>query len=440
MLSKYHNITLSAEIQAYVLKGIEKISDEEYRSTLTSIQKTGAVRCPECRGRVHIHDSAHMELKSYPLAPGVMHIIDVFYHRYKCMECGKTFAEDIPNKRHNTRITEEAATFITDLLKHGMTIKAVQKITGVHWDTIRTIHKETMDTAIAVYEEKEARENYKPKHLAVDEFAIHKGHSYATCVMDLDTGHVLWVGKGRSKEDFEEFFKAVPESYLSEVKAFAMDMNASYNLLVSKHLPKVEIVYDRYHMQAQFGRDVLGVVRLNEARKHRDEAKEIEKSIPDDATIALKTEMKLQAREQRKQYSVLKKSRWTILRNSENLTEDVQTALKDILDKHGDLAVCYAMKEQMCDLFDLTDSAAALNKWNEWFDAAEQSGIEPLIKFAKQKRKRLLGLVAHAKYAISTGPLEGLNNKIKVAKRTAYGYRDDEFFFTLIRFITIPST
>ena len=58
--------------------------------------------------------------------------------------------------------------------------------------------------------------------------------------------------------------------------------------------------------------------------------------------------------------------------------------------------------------------------------------------FAVQKEKQLPGLAAHAIYSISTGKLEGFNNKIKVAKRIGYGYRDDDFFFTLIRYLSIP--
>ena len=68
--------------------------------------------------------------------------------------------------------------------------------------------------------------------------------------MDLDTGEVIWAGKGRSKEDFKRFFEDMPKGYLSDVMAVAMDMNASYNILFSEKLPKAVIVYDRYHMQA----------------------------------------------------------------------------------------------------------------------------------------------------------------------------------------------
>jgi transposase len=100
--------------------------------------------------------------------------------------------------------------------------------------------------------------SYRPYYLAVDEFAIRKGHQYATCVMDLVRGDILWVGKGRSIKDFNKFFETFNGTdYLSSVKAVAMDMNASYNTLVKQYLPQAEIVYDRYHVQAQFGRDVL---------------------------------------------------------------------------------------------------------------------------------------------------------------------------------------
>ena len=110
-------------------------------------------------------------------------------------------------------------------------------------------------------------EGYKPSILAVDEFAIHKGHSYATCVMNLEHGDILWFGNGRAMKEFEKFFEDVPSDSLSAVIMVAMDMNASYNKLVTKHLPKARIVYDRFHMQSQFGRDVLGAVRLDKARR-----------------------------------------------------------------------------------------------------------------------------------------------------------------------------
>ena len=185
------------------------------------------------------------------------------------------FCEEIPFRYHETRISERAASWISAFLCFNIPISTVQRITRVYWDTIKHIQEEIMDGAVADRQRELLREGYKPKHLAVDEFASHKGHRYATCVMDLDTGDVLWVGKGRTKADFANFFHEMDMGYLSEVEAVAMDMNASYNALVSEHMPWAEIVYDRYHMQAQFGKDVLGAVRLDEVRKNRDNARQL---------------------------------------------------------------------------------------------------------------------------------------------------------------------
>lgn len=126
-----------------------------------------------------------------------------------------------------------------------------------------------------------------------------------------------------------------------------------------------------------------------------------------------------------------------MLKNPDTLRESQAVHLADILNAHSDLAVCYAMKEEMCTLFDLRDPIAAEDGWKKWFAAAKESCIPALVRFAELKEKRIDGLIAHATYPISTGKLEGFNNKIKVAKRLAYGYRDNLFFFTLVRFLSI---
>ena len=218
-----------------------------------------------------------------------------------------------------------------------------------------------------------------------------------------------------------------------------MDMNASYNKLVAKYLPQAEIVYDRYHFQAQFGKDVLGVVRLEEAKKHKQTAEEILAGITEDTGKDEKRELKALAKTEKQNYSSLKGARWMLLMNSHNLIDSKVENLAQILETHQELAVCYAMKEEMCRLFTLTDPILAEQGWIAWFDAAEESNIPPLVRFAKLKRSRLHGLIAHAAFPINTGKLEGFNNKIKVAKRIGYGYRNDNFFFTLIRYLALLS-
>ena len=401
--------------------------------------ETKDVSCPKCGGEVYVHDNYQTHLSDVPLKYGMTSRWEFFGKRYKCRKCGHSFVNETPFCYPGTRITERAATWIKGMLKNKVSISAIQKLTGIHWETIRKVQIEYMRYMIEDRQYELEEEGYRPKYLAVDEFAIHKGHSYATSVMDLETGDILWVGKGRTLNDFAKFFEEINADTLSAVIAVAMDMNASYNKLVQEKMPNAEIVYDRYHMQAQFGKEVLGVVRLEEARKHKNTSKEISGSITSDTSKEEQKELKAASKKEQQEYSKLKKSRWTLLMNRDKLSEERTEYLEEILQNHKDLAVCYAMKEEMCELFQLTDRAEAEKRWTEWFVAAKASGIPALVKFAKLKEKRLPGLIAHAEHPISTGKLEGFNNKIKVAKRIGYGYRDDDFFFLLVKFIALPS-
>lgn len=434
-----NNISLSFALGQFKCTNFD-IDELNYRCDveLVSNQNTEDVTCPICGGKVHIRGYSTVTLKDMPVYPGINQYLHVQMHQYRCQECGISFTENIDFKHPQTRVTLRAAKFVSDLLKHKMTIKSVQEITGIHWDTISKIHKMIMNNALMIREFELKEKGYKPKRLAIDEFAIHKGHTYATCVMDLDEGDILWVGKGRSIAAFEEFFKEIDMDYLSEVEAVAMDMNASYNRLVEEHLPHAVIVYDRYHMQAQFGKDVIGSVRLQEAREHHQRAKELELSISKDKSKEEIRALKDEIKTERKTYSTLKKSRWTLLMNGKNLSEEKAESLDAILQNHDKLAICYAMKEELCELFEIRDKDEAEKRWIAWFDAAEASGIEQLVKFAELKRKRLPGLISHAEHPISTGKLEGFNNKIKVAKRIGFGYRNEEYFFTLIKYSSLP--
>ena len=407
----------------------------EFRSQL----KTSDVTCPYCGRKVYLQDHDSILLKDFPVFSGIRQKIRVFLHRFQCTGCGSVFTEDPGLLQHpETRITQRAAENIRQLLRYHIPISSISEITGIRWNTIAKIHKEYMDRELSGREEERKKKKYRPRHLAIDEFAVHKGHTYATCVMDLDEGDILWVGAGRSKSCFEKFFEEYDMSLLSEVTAIAMDMNASYHLLVEKYLPHVSIVYDRYHMQAQFGKDVLGSVRLEEAKAHQRKANEYDILAREAKDKTVRMELKRKARKARHAYSVVKQSRWTVLTSGKKLCGSGREKLDRILSEHEKLAVCYAMKEEMCELFDLRDPALARQRWTDWFEGAKASGIPQLVKFAELKEKRIEGLASHARYPISTGKLEGFNNKIKVAKRTGYGYRNDDYFFTLIRYLSIP--
>ena len=444
MLFNSNSITVSFSCQQYQCNEIEIFENEDGQESevvveYSSTQATDTVMCPYCGGTVKEAGLYATVLQDMPIWKGIEQTAYVEYHRYCCRQCHKSFSEEIGLKYPGTRITTRAARWIEALLRIQMSIKAVHELTGIHWGTIRRIHEKLMEAKLEKRKQELKQQGYRPKYLAVDEFAIHKGHSYATCVIDLTEGDIIWVGHGRAMKDFKKFFEETDMEYLREVKAVAMDMNASYNRLVEENMPFAEIVYDRYHMQAQYGKDVLGAVRLAEARQHQKRATEILQSVYEEKDAAVRKELKQEATKEKRDYASLKRARWTLLMNGDKLSSEKASALNNILDAHSNLALCYAMKEEMCELFELTDPLLARSRWEAWFEAAKASGIEPLAKFAALKEKRIDGLVAHSLHPISTGKLEGVNNKIKVSKRIGYGFRDDAYFFTLIRFLSIPT-
>lgn len=414
-------------------------SHRDYTSIIVQPEKHSMPSsCPHCGSKMYRHGRYTRKLKEMPVYPDTTYTLIIKAQRYRCPECGFTLRQEIPNRYPGTNITKRVAAWIKAFLKAKFPVSQIEDITGIHWDTIRKIQEELISQALNEYEDLRIKNGYRPKYLAIDEFAIRKMHKYATCVMDLEKGHVIWAGLGRAKADFEHFFKDIPTDYLEQVEAVAMDMNASYNLLVEQYLPQATIVYDRYHMQAQFGREVIGTTRLEAVKVHRKQADQLIIQAECETQNETREMLEAQAKEEKRIASLLKKSRWTLLKNSKKLKDSEQQKLATILESHKEVAICYAMKEEMIRLYELRNEQQARDGWLNWFSAAKASGIPALVKFAQLKEKRLLGLVAHATIPISTGKLEGFNNVIKTAKRTAYGYLNNEFFLRLIRYLSLP--
>ena len=336
------DIAIELRCQQFVSKCyMRDMTGEKSVLLFESERRTDAVSCPHCGGKVYADGYGDVTLKDMPVWHGIAQELTFVCHRYECRQCGKKFTEEIPLRRPGTKVTERAARWIQAMLRFKVSIRSIQGLTGIHWETIRKLHLEIMESTLEEHMGALKASGYRPRLLAIDEFAIHKGHTYATCVMDLEKGEVLWVGEGRSKDDFERFFAETDSSFLSDVMAVAMDMNASYHLLVSQHLPNAEIVYDRYHMQAQFGKDVLGVVRLNEARAHKEKSdmlRETASQLQGDERKRVKEE----ARQEQRQYTRVKRARWTLLKKPDNLRESQAACLAEILDAH--LILPYAMQ------------------------------------------------------------------------------------------------
>ena len=244
------------------------------------------------------------------------------------------------------------------------------------------------------------------RYLAMDEFALHKGHRYATVVVDPIGRQVLWIGPGRSRETARAFFEQLPEGVAGRIEAVAIDMTTAYELEINAHCPQAEVVYDLFHVVAKYGREVIDRVRVDQAN---------------------------QLRHDRPARKVLKSSRWLLLRNRRNLKPEQSVHLKELLAANQSLLCVYVLRDELKRLWFYRKPAWAQKAWAQWCEQAGQSGIAALQLFAQRLQGYWHGILARCRHPLNTSVVEGINNTIKVIKRRAYGYRDEEYFFLKIR-------
>lgn len=428
-------------VENFIYQGYESLRIEEFENCTThTIQnKSRKSICCKCGGKLHIHDVKFTTLKDISPIPGKELRFNVKYNRYICNKCNCYEYDEIDIKYPNTRLTVRAVETIELLLNYCLSIKDISQIYGINWNVIKRICNNKIKNVIKCTWQELYRNNYKPKYLVVDEFAILKGHKYATCVMDEETKMILWIGLGKTEAAFSKFFTDIDLDFLSNVKAVSMDMNAAFNNVVKNYLPNADVVYDKFHMVANFNKDVIGSVRLNIAKKYQIETNMFKLKAKTETNIQKKRKYKAKFKKARSTYRLTKSSRWILLKKKEKLNEKEKERLDTITTKHIELGTCYSFREEIRDIYSLTNIEESTQRWKVWFNEAKQSSIEQLARFAKQKEKRIEGLIAFTKHGITTAKLEGKNNFIKLRKRVGFGFRDTEFFFNLLIFLSIKN-
>lgn len=355
--------------------------------------------CPHCgRTSSSFHDVTVRHINDLPVF-GHSVILTLDRWRIRCNVCGSV-VEQLEWLNRSRRSTTRLEQFVVGLCGM-MPIKDVACITGLGWDAIKRIDKAHLRKSVGTLSMKGVR------YLGMDEFAIQKGHRYATIVVDLETGRLLWVGRERSRETIRRFFEAISAAERKNIRAIAMDMSASYSNEVPHWCPKAKIVYDLFHVVAKYAREVVDRVRVDQANRLRYDR------------VARK---------------VVKGTRWLLLRNPENIQRpEDQVRLSEVLAANRSIAKVYIMKDELKQIWRAKTKKTAQRRWDDWYRKAVYSRIAPLVKFAKALKKFVAGIIAHSQYAIHTSVIEGINNKIKVIKRRGYGYRDDEYFFLKLR-------
>ena len=187
----------------------------------------------------------------------------------------------------------------------------------------------------------------------MDEFAIQKGHRYATVVVDPERKRVLWIGRGRSRAEVRPFFELLGPVRCAQIRAVAMDMNTAYDLEVQAHCPNAEVVYDLFHVVAKYGREVIDRVRVDEANRLSAD---------------------------RPARKVVKTSRWLLLRNRENVPEDQVVRLDELLAANKALLTVYLLKDDLKQLWFYCREGWARKAWKSWKRRALRGGLSPTCR------------------------------------------------------------
>lgn len=349
----------------------------------------------ECR---HLHDVSERWVRDLAVFDADTHLL-VHRCRVECPACGPSLerlAWLAPYARVTTRLAQSVARLCAVL-----PIKHAAELFDLGWDAVKRIDQAHLERTLG-----------EPDLdgltlLAMDEFAIHKGHRYATVIIDPTCKRVLWVGKGRDRGSLRPFFETLGPERGAAIRAVAMDMNSAHEMEVKANCPNAEVVFDLFHVVAKYGREVIDRVRVDEANRLRAD---------------------------KPSRQVVKRARWLLLRNRENIPRpEDRVRLDELLKANRALMTAYVLRDELKELWRFRSRGHAYRHWKQWYGHAVRSRIDPLRRFAKRLKVYLHGILSHCAFPLHTSLLEGINNKIKVIKRMAYGFRDDAYFFLKIR-------
>ena len=348
--------------------------------------------CPSCGARSIVKNGYRLrDFVGLPIG-GKRVTIRMKVQRYKCKECDFDQQENIPFATGSRSYTHRFAKYVVDLLR-GMTLQDVSNHLGVSWDTVKEIHSSYLER------------HYSPpsldgvENIGIDEFAVKKGHVYKTIVVDLDSGRVIYVGEGKGTKALKKFWRKVKRKNI-KIKHVATDLSAAFIASVMENCPNAVHVFDHFHV-VKLMNEKLDDIR----RKVYSMEKDINKR------------------------KVLKGTRYLLLGNGADIFDKQhKTRLENALAMNEPLSKAYYLKEQLRQIWSQPTKDMAEKVLDDWIRQAEQSKIVQLQKMAVTVKTYKKGILAWYDCHLSTGKVEGINNKIKVMKRNAYGFRDERYF------------
>lgn len=342
-----------------------------------------------------LHQNNELTIRDLPWGEKAVYL-KINRRQMRCNQCGKKFTEELSYVKKKRTYTERFRTKIIEEVLNS-DIKNVAERNGVSEQEIETMLK---DLGQELQKEKPSQ----LKRLGMDEIAVIKGQgSYYVVLVDLDRGVVIGIIEKRTEEEVLKYLERWGEEVLSQIQEVSIDLWKPYKNVVNKLMPQAEVVADRFHVMKQVNEE------LDTQRKIlKQEVKELKDPHQKEEIL-----------------SGLNRSKYILLKNEEDLSEDQKDKLEQVYKISPNLARMHQLKEEFRRLFETNaDWVSGLLELADWCQKAY--GFYP--KSCGTIRRWIGEIIAYFDQGTTQGTVEGINNKLKLIKRRAYGFRNFKNF------------
>ena len=324
--------------------------------------------------------------------------------RVRCRRCGTVKRERLDDLVDNALHTKRFAHYVGRRCR-SETISDVAREMHLDWHTVKRLEK------LYMQEQLKRAGKARPKVIGIDEISIRRGHEYRVVVSDLEKHRPIWFGgKDRSEASLDEFYKFLGEKPARKVRLAVMDMWKAFRNSTTKNAPQAAILFDKFHVLRHLS-EALDKIRKQEY-----------------------------ARLSGKDRKYIKGQKYTLLAHPHNLSGDARKNLKRLLAANKRLNTAYLLKESFAQLWDYRSEAWARKFFENWRSSLKWQRLKPFEKFAEMIERHWDGIAAYCRpeNKVALGFVEGLNNKIRVIQRRAYGLHDEEYLRLKVMTCTLP--
>lgn len=330
--------------------------------------------------------------------------LEVEIRRVQCRRCGMVKREELSWLLDSPFCTKRFA----DVIGKKCRVQTVQDVAREHlldWHTVKKLDMYSMEGLL------QKAGKASPRVIGIDEISVRKGHTYRIIVSDLERERAIWYGgSDRSEASLDGFYAFLGPKRSKRIELAVMDMWKAFRNSTRRNAPQAAILFDKFHVVRHLN-EALDAVRKGEYRR-------------------------LTGRDRK----FIKGQKYALLSHRENLTTDARRGLRRLLTANKRLNTAYLLKETFGQLWDYKSEAWARKFFENWREQLKWQRLKPYEKFAGMIDRHWDGIAAYCKAEnkVSLGFVEGLNNKIRVIQRRAYGLRDERYLRLKILTCMLP--